>query len=588
MVSLSNHTSFGKLRTSGLKSGFFGRGAGPLVVLTLLAVACAAPPAPSPGATSEQGGGPSANPTRIVVAISSEIKTLYQKLNPLSAQAGVAELEEMVNAGLTNPDPEGVRWPQLAEAAPTLQNGLWKLLPDGTMETTWTIREGARWHDGTPSTTDDLLFTLTVARDRDLRAFGDRTLDFIQDVIPKDARTITVRWRVPVYDADALFTRAHALPIPKHLLERAFLEEKASFTDHLYWSEAFVGAGPYQVREWVRGSHTVLEAFGGYVLGRAKIDEIEVKFIASSDTLVANVLAGTVEMNVGRGLSLDQALQIRDRWREGTMKHYPGSWMGIHPQLLNSSPAVVANVQFREALLRAIDRQQMADELLHGLSMVSHAFMSPDDEPYWSRLLPRVPRYDYDPRRATQMIEALGYSKRGDGFFYDESGQKLEVEIHTTADNDINIKSTFPVADYWKRLGVSTEAVVIPVQRQFDREYRATFPGFTIVRGPTGVAAIGNIHSSRAQLPENNFQVAGGVNYSRYMNPEYDALYDRFTATIPQDERAQVFEQIVLHLAQNQVKLGLFYDPINILVANRIENVAARRPVWNAKDWEVK
>ncbi len=42
------------------------------------------------------------------------------------------------------------------------------------------------------------------------------------------------------------------------------------------------------------------------------------------------------------------------------------------------------------------------------------------------------------------------------------------------------------------------------------------------------------------------------------------------------------------NLAQNPVKLGLFYDPVNSLVGNRIQNLAARRPVWNSKDWHVQ
>jgi peptide/nickel transport system substrate-binding protein len=563
---------------------------GSWVVLTLLAVACAASSAPSPGAPSEQGGRPAAGTirtTRIVVAVQSELTQVYNKLNPASAQAGGPEMEEMVNAGLTNPDPAGVRWPQLAEAAPTLQNGLWKLFPDGTMETTWTIRDGARWHDGAPFTTDDLLFTLTVTRDRGLPVFGDRTLDFIQDATAKDARTITVQWRVPVYDADELFTRSHALPIPRHLLERAYQDEKASFTDHPYWSgEAFVGTGPYQVREWVRGSHAVLGAFDGYVLGRPKIDVIEVKFIQSSDTLVVNVLAGAVEMTIGRAVSLDQALEVQAQWRDGAVHSYPGSWVGIHPQLLNPSPPIVGNVQFREALLRGIDRQQLADELIHGLSPVAEAWMSPTDEPYWSAVLPRIPRFEYDPRRAGQIIESLGYSKRGDGFFYDATGQKLEVEIRTFAGNVVNTKAIFPVADYWNRLGVSTKPLVVPTQQQFDLEYRATFPGFLQLRGNSGVGGLGNIISSRAPLPENRFQAS--QNYSRLMSAEYDALYERFTTTIPQDKRVQIFEQMVLFIAQNQLKLGLFYDPFNVLVANRVQNTAAWRTTWNAQDWQVK
>ena len=58
--------------------------------------------------------------------------------------------------------------PVLAEAIPSFENGLWKVFPDGQMETTWKIREGARWHDGTPFTSGDVLFTSKLEQDKEL------------------------------------------------------------------------------------------------------------------------------------------------------------------------------------------------------------------------------------------------------------------------------------------------------------------------------------------------------------------------------------------------------------------------------------
>lgn len=64
------------------------------------------------------------------------------------ASSGVDVLDRLVSSGLTGPNGKSVRVPVLAEASPSLENGLWKLLPNRRMETTWTIREGAslaRW-----------------------------------------------------------------------------------------------------------------------------------------------------------------------------------------------------------------------------------------------------------------------------------------------------------------------------------------------------------------------------------------------------------------------------------------------------------
>ena len=77
----------------------------------------------------------------------------YDKLNPANVSGG-PEVTDLVNAGLTGPGDQGPLLPRLAEAVPTAENGLWVVQPDGRMETTWRIRSGAYWHDGTPLTAE--------------------------------------------------------------------------------------------------------------------------------------------------------------------------------------------------------------------------------------------------------------------------------------------------------------------------------------------------------------------------------------------------------------------------------------------------
>jgi ABC-type transport system substrate-binding protein len=143
------------------------------VGLALVMLAGCASPAPS-AAPSGQASAPTAGkpvaPKRIVAAILSQPATFSSKLNSANA-AGTDALEEMVNADLSVMDDHGTLRPELAEAVPSAENGLWKVFPDGRMETTWKIRPGVKWHDGTPLTADDLVYTTQVERDRDLAAF---------------------------------------------------------------------------------------------------------------------------------------------------------------------------------------------------------------------------------------------------------------------------------------------------------------------------------------------------------------------------------------------------------------------------------
>src|SRR5207245_2828594 len=112
---------------------------------------------------------------------------------------------EFAVAGLVAEDSVGARFPQLAEALPSTETGTWRVLPDGTMETTWRLREGACWHDGHPLTSDDLVFTAGVVQERDYTFLRETVFDLVEAVDPLDARSFVVRWKEPFIDADLLF-----------------------------------------------------------------------------------------------------------------------------------------------------------------------------------------------------------------------------------------------------------------------------------------------------------------------------------------------------------------------------------------------
>jgi ABC-type transport system substrate-binding protein len=182
------------------------------------------------------------------------------------------------------------------------------------------------------------------------------------------------------------------------------------------------------------------------------------------------------------------------------------------------------------------------------------------------------------------MLEALGYTKGADGGFRDSAGQRLTVEIRATTSPTIHTKSMFPVADYWQRLGLAVDTVVIPLQSS-DREYRATRPGFDTVRQPQGPAQVQKLRSSEAPMPANRFQ---GQNHSRYMNPEFDALIDQYLTTLPREPRIQLLGQIVGHMSDQLNVMGLFYDLRTTLVSNRLQNTGVAVPTWNVHQWELR
>jgi peptide/nickel transport system substrate-binding protein len=523
------------------------------------------------------------------VGLTGDPPTFSSRFNAGGVVPGIDRIEEFLHSGLTVEDDRGQRRPQLAEAVPTIDNGLWKLHPDGRMETTWTIREGVVWHDGAPFTTDDLVFTARLEQDPEMPLVRSIGYSSVERIDASDARALTVHWHRPYIWADTAFSSSSggfALALPRHLLERPYIESKAGFLDLSYWTDDYVGTGPFKVKEFGKGSHLIVVANDRYTLGRPRIDEIEMKIIPDWGTLGTNILAGVVEVTPGGRIPLEWATQVRDQWQDGRMEVAIGGsgslWFALFPQFLTPNPAIITNVQFRRALVHAIDRQQLAEGLLSGVVPPAHSMFSPGD-PENREIERSIVRYEYDPRKAAQMIEALGYAKGPDGFFRDTSGQRFSLEIRTIV-ADTQQKLTLSTIDFWRQIGVNAEAWTIPLQLARDAEQYSTHPGFLLVRNPANLRGISGLHSSRSPVPENRFS---GLNYGRYKSAELDGLIDKLFVTIPVAERSQLLGQIVRHMSENLNVIGLVFNPDPILIGNRLRNVPVQRPTWNTHEWDV-
>jgi ABC-type transport system substrate-binding protein len=156
----------------------------------------------------------------------------------------------------------------------------------------------------------------------------------------------------------------------------------------------------------------------------------------------------------------------------------------------------------------------------------------------------------------------------------------------------MHLKSMPATAEYWKQVGVAVDQVPIPLQRIQNREYRATFPAFTLGLMSVGLSPqdVNRYHSSATPLPENRFSVTG--NTARYVSPELDALIDRYTTTVPRAEHLQALGQILHHQTSNVTTMGHFHYVNPTMVANRLVNVTGRgfgvTEAWNAHEWDVK
>src|SRR5437899_635639 len=148
-------------------------------------------------------------------------------------------------------------------------------------------------------------------------AFSHSAFQSIEGASVVDDRTALVRWKQPYIDAHQMFTIAYGYVLPKHILQSVYEEDKATLTQIPFWTQSFVGTGPFRVQDYIPGTRIVLTAFDQYLPGRPKIDEIDVDYLPDPNTVLANLLAGTADLTIGVGLPIDSALDMRDRWTDG-------------------------------------------------------------------------------------------------------------------------------------------------------------------------------------------------------------------------------------------------------------------------------
>lgn len=555
-----------------------------LIAVAVLVAACG--PGAATTSSPSSGSQQPAAPKRVTTAISGVPKFVPSSLNAGGGGRidGNTELNGLTSAGLVVQQADGKWVPHVAEAVPTTDNGMWRVLADGRMETTYRIRDNAFWHDGQPIRADDYVFTSRLDQDKDMPWLVDRVYQYIDNVEAVDPRTVKVSWKQPYIRADqAAFTPLY----PKHILEETYLRgDKQNISNIPFWTTEFIGTGPFRVKDFVQDSHVILTAFDRFFLGRPRIDELEVKFIADANTLRANLLAGTVWVTLGPGLSAEQGIQIRDLWQEGVMQAGPSGNISMNPQFLNPDPAILLNAQFRKALYMAIDRQQLVDELVYGLSKPLDAQIAPT-EPEWPFVEPHIVKYQFDPRRSAEMIDALGYRKGADGMYVDSAGRPLSIQIMATQD-DSNAKPQAAILDMWKRIGITPDLEAVTQQNQRDLAYRANFRSFSLQSGvgfgPDGANAL---LSREARTAEKNYI---GGNYIRWMNPETDALVEKYFTTIPFNERMQVLAQIHRFATDNLLWFPLY---LRVLPTMNNKKFTGITPVgqgnqwWNAHTWDI-
>ena len=99
--------------------------------------------------------------------------------------------------------------------------------------------------------------------------------------------------------------------------------------------------------------------------------------------------------------------------------------------------------------------------------------------------------------------------------------------------NDTSTKTTFAAVDYWQRVGIAGEGVVLTAQAAGQREIRYSYGGFDLVNQGHGVDGISNLlHSSAAPLPERGYDAPNRSFVDASAATQLDVFYGTSSPTV--------------------------------------------------------
>lgn len=562
-----------------------------VAILVSLAVAsCAAPP-DRPGGTETSPVEGRRAPKSLTIALEGEPENLVTRIGG-GAGSIAGNIRLAVHQYLVTYDERGGLHPMLALELPSTANGTWTVRPDGTMQTIYRLRPGVTWHDGTPLQAQDVVLGWMVGRDPELPISSPLFARQIGRIETPDDATLVMEWGTTNPFANAL-ANDELGPLPTHILGSVYPADKERFQQLAYWKREFVGVGPYRLVEWEPGSHMVLAAYEGFYRGRAKIDTIIFRFITSAPTVVAGLLAGTLDGAIPRALDFSQSMFVKREWERAGHRPVvivqPTHWRIMGVQFRVPQPRSILDPRVRQALLVAIDREAMVDVLLEGQAPISHTFI-PSDDPRWEWVRDVVVQYPYDVRRSHGLLESAGWRRSSDGAYLGVSGERVALPVWTTA-GEQNEQEIAIIGDNWKALGVSVEQTVLSVAQVRNNELRASFPAFDTTAIPvTFENTLQRVYGPTC--PSEASRWAGG-NRGCYQNPDMDRIIEALTVAIEPELQRQLYRELVRAQTEELPVLPLYFNVQITVFREGVTGVKGdTRPrtsvSWNIDEWDVR
>ena len=505
-----------------------------------------------PATTSTPGqDAPSARsaPRVLRLAWDREQPTFYAGSN-----AAGREARDIFTAGLTYIDAAGTVQPKLAVKVPSIQDGDWNIGPDGNMEVTWELKPGLTWHDGAPLTSEDFAFSFRLFKDPASAFVVPTNIRLIGEVVTTSPQTIMFRY--PRSYNGAHVSGPDEFPaVPRHLLDAQYAGAGAeAVTRSPFWQTGWIGLGPFKMTKYELASYIEADAFDGFVWGRPRIDKLFIKFVLDTNALLAQALAGEIDVIPIGSFDPQHAEVLKDQWSPSGKGTVTGFLSRVRQyQWQFRDPSVPwADLRVRQAMLMAIDRQSIADGVYRGITQVAHTVVLPR-EPLYPRLeRAGLRKYPFDRAEAERLLQAAGWTRGADGIRRNAAGTELR---HIPSTVGSKADELVVIVEDWKSLGLRSEAFIFPTSATNEPELRAKSD--STGRNGQWDSSYWNryLRSEIASEPR-----WSGANTGGYLNPAVEDLHQRWIGALDPNVRSDIEVEFHKLLIDELAYLPVVYD----------------------------
>src|SRR5215813_5997271 len=489
-------------------------------------------------------------------------------------------------------DPDGNLSPVLAADIPTAQNG--GLAKDGK-SVTWHLKKGVTWHDGKPFTADDCVFTWEYVADP---ATASTNIGSYKDIkVEKvDASTIRLVFQRPTpFWADA-FCGVRGMVIPKHLFEAY----KGGKSREAPTNLKPVGTGPYKFVEFKPGDMVRGELNPAYHMpNRPYFDTIEMK--GGGDAVsAARAVIQTGEFDHAWNLQVeDEILKRMEQGGKGKADIVPGGNIE-HIQLNNTDPwkevdgersslktkhPFLTDPAVRQALNLLVERGAVQEQIYGRTGIATADFLNAPE-----RFRSKNMKWEFNPDKANQILEAAGWKKGSDGIRA-KDGVKLKM-VYQTSINAPRQKTQQIVKQAPAKAGIEMELKSVQASQYFSSDVANpdTYSHFytdiqmytTTMTQPDPELFMLQFTSWEVASKDNKWQ---GRNITRWQNDEYDKLFRAAEIEMDPVKRAALFIKMNDMVISNIVVIPVVQRPAVTAISSRLK---VERSGWDSDFWALQ